>query len=198
MADTAQPHPDHQNHRQPQGHRKVGQVFQPRQRHAPASGSLDQGEIGILLQHIPHRRQQFRHGQRHPCLTCCHMRRNRRFEGKRVDLLVGQLDRAFINQRLSVAVAQAFGRHRATGGHRLGPQRAQALRPCRMQQPGSDGGLANIGIGTGNEIRLAHLAPLKPVACATHHRPPGRWLAAPRAGETPHTPAAGPACGPGR
>ena len=198
MADATQPHAYHQNHRQPQGNGKVGQVLQARQRYAPATGPLYQGEVGILLQHIAHRREQFWHSQRHPCLARRHMRGYSRLEGKRIDLLIGQLDRAFVDQRQGIAIAQAFRRHGAARGHRLGTQRAHALQTRRMQQAGGDGGLADIGIGTRNEKGLAHRAPLTPVACATHHRPLDRWLAAPRAGEMPHRPATGPAFAPGR
>ncbi|MNC70004.1 hypothetical protein D3C75_1207670 [compost metagenome] len=79
-----------------------------------------------------------------------------RLERYRIDLCISQRYRAFGQQCQGIAVAQALGRHVAARGHWFPSSRAHASLPRSMQQACRDGGLAYIGVGTGDEISLAH------------------------------------------
>ncbi|MNE56402.1 hypothetical protein D3C80_1513070 [compost metagenome] len=198
MVDAAQTHADHQNHRQLQGNGQVRQVGLIGQRYAPATGTFDQGEICALSQHCAHRVQQSLHAQNDSGFAGRQMRGNGGLESEGIDLLVRQLDRTLGNQRQGIVIAQAFGAGAASGGYRFGPQRAQARQLRRMQQPGSHGGLADIGVGSGDEIGWAHFTSLLSAAFAVHRRPPDKWLAVLALDEIAHRPATTPASAPVR
>ncbi|MNJ49515.1 hypothetical protein D3C77_447490 [compost metagenome] len=198
MVDTAQSHAYHQNHRQFQGDGQIREVGLVRQRYAPAACAFNQGEVGTLLQNLPHRCQQPLYAQHHAGLTGCQVWSNGRLESERVDLFIRQLDRALCNQCQGIVIAQPFRAGSAPGRYRFGAQGAQPCQLCCMQQSGSHGGLADIGIGACDEIGWAHLTPLLSTAFAVHRRPPDRSPAGLVLGETVRRPAKAPASVPVR
>ncbi|MNN79217.1 hypothetical protein D3C81_1958400 [compost metagenome] len=105
MINTAQTHTDHQNHRQLQGNGQVREAGLVGQRDTPATGAFDQGEVSTLGQNLAHRCQQRLHTQCHAGFTGRQMRGNGRFEGKRIDLLIRQLDRTLRNQCQGIVIA---------------------------------------------------------------------------------------------
>jgi hypothetical protein len=91
-----------------------------------------------------------------PRLARGQVRRDGRLERHRVDLGITQRQRTLGQQCQRIGVAQAFGGDLATGSHRLAGGGAFAGQARGMQQAGGDGGLADIGIGAGDEISGVH------------------------------------------
>ena len=150
VVDAAQPQADHQDHRQAQQARNRAGIEPVGQRHHPAADAFDDDDVRA--------RRELRECRRDHCGIDAHagigrgeVRRDRGFERIRIARRVIGLRIAGVDQGQCVLVAQAFGRLRAAAGDRFHAAGAQPRGAQRVQQRAGNVGLADAGVGAGDE-----------------------------------------------
>ncbi|KAG1190229.1 hypothetical protein G6F35_013962 [Rhizopus arrhizus] len=150
MIDAAQPHAHHQQHRQLQRAHQVQLVQRGRDRRQPAANALHHHDIGLRTQarERGHDRRQF---HLHAIFGSGQLRCQRLPQRIRVQVGIVRYRPTGRLQGQRVFVAQALPQILAAAGHRLHADRAQATAAQCVQQRGADRGLADLGVGTGDE-----------------------------------------------
>ena len=150
VVDAAQPHADHKYYRQMQCTHQVKLVQRGRDRRQPTANTLHHHDIGLRTQTFErgHDRCQF---HLHAILGSGQLRRQRLPQRVRVQVGIVRHRPTGRLQRQRVLVAQALPQIFTATGHGLHADCAQAAPAQCMQQRGAGRGLADLGIGAGDE-----------------------------------------------
>ena len=149
MIDTAQPHADHQNHRQAQMHGEIGAVAVGAQRHAKSPGTFNQHPVRLTTRIFcgvgDDGKVDLDAGLGSGDMRGDRWRKTIRVEDfrRQVEGIAGT-DCGYV-----LVAATGIG----AGGDRLQADCAQAVLACAPEQGAGDVGLADFGVGSGDEIR---------------------------------------------
>ena len=152
VVDAAEPHADHEHDRHAERDGEIGHVLRVVHRHAEAAGAFDDDDLRAR-QRFAMARDDRVDVERHAFLRGDDMRRGRRLQQERRAQLGRQHDVRGRVELVGVLVAPhavAFIRAGRDGFQR---GRAQAMPREAVQHRGRDEGLADFGVGAGNEQR---------------------------------------------